>query len=137
MNVDNILKVADAIENQTIKHVSFDMREVSDFNACGSRACIAGYALAIERGEFIGISQFSPSYNLEVREAAREAGAYLGLSDTEYNPLFFPDSFGGPDGTGWFDGYFSLGPIRKEQAVKVLRHLASTGEVDWTVGAPE
>ena len=118
MNEENILKVADAIERHSIPDLGFNMEllrgaaderypDLSGHN-CGTVACIAGWALAVA-GKDGGF------------EAAAE---FFGFKDQEEEesydfPLFFP---GSPHyGT------------TSSQAVAVLRHLAETGEVDWSI----
>lgn len=133
MNPERILAVADAIENNTIQHLDFNLRFMTEpqANGCGSLACVAGYTLAIKNGEFKAIRENGSSAAFDA--AAVEAGDWLGLSKTEREMLFFPDSHGGPYDTGWFDCMYDLEDVPKEQAVRTLRHLAATGEVDWTV----
>lgn len=115
MNVENILKVADAIEQHTIADLGFNMglwaarssRSFPDRSGhnCGTVACIGGWTDRV-----IGTEG--------------SAADRLGLDYEEADALFCPP--------GW-----SGGEISQLQAVAVLRHLAATGKVDWTVGAPE
>lgn len=115
VNAENILKVADAIEQHSIPDLGFNMgvvhgnanpglRDLSGHN-CGTVACIAGWTHQVFK---TGGHTISP------------AGYVLGLNEQESEALFLPE--------GWADD--EIGP---QQAVRTLRHLAATGEVDWTV----
>ena len=111
MDKENILKVADAIEQHSIPGLGFNMNvlhfqyhEDKSGYGCGTCACIAGWACAI--GNIT-----PPSF-----EAAAN---FLGLDiNNEGDELFWA-------------GDFNLGRIELPQAVAALRHLAATGEVDW------
>ena len=128
VNAENILKVADAIEHHSIADLGFNMGTLhyddtvtypdKSGHNCGTVACIAGWTLAL-----LG--------NVKT-QGFTEAAGYLGINRTKdadgNSDLFFasnhPDAFGG------------VGPLQKisqEQAVRTLRHLAATGEVDWKV----
>ena len=115
MNVENILKVAEAIEQHSIADLGFNMSivtgpvrpdrlDMSGHN-CGTVACIAGWTNAV----FKNASPHTPA-----------AAGYLGLEADQADELFCPE--------GWMDG-----DIKPEQAVRTLRHLAVSGEVDWSV----
>ncbi len=119
MNVENILKVADAIEQHSIPDLGFNMRRWRDRagasspdlsgHGCGTVACIGGTAEA-----------------MFPKKLAEDA---LGLTHEQSKALFFA-----VDGTGnrvISDEEF--GSITPSQAAAVLRHLAATGEVDWSI----
>lgn len=136
MNVENILKVADAIENRQIAWLGFNMRswyahkQDDEFGVpykdnsghnCGTVACIAGWASAVE----LGAEAFSKIIT-DTREDGRmliglnlltSPEEYLGLSDGQRTSLF----------------HGAHGDTSSDQAVRTLRHLAATGKVDWTV----
>lgn len=112
---------------------NFDMR-YWEFN-CGAPACIAGWARHLW-GEEVGIYERFRArrprrhYNAP---APRAAAAALGIRDVEtamrlFEPQGYPASFHAEPGMA---NYVSSG-----HAAAVLRHLADTGEVDWSVGAP-
>ena len=119
MNVENILAVAQAIEDaakpEAKPDFGFNMaciggeaterRPDRTGHNCDTVACIAGWAIHLFPGS-------------GVAEA-------LGISDSnrQLDNLIMP-----PNGR---DGRYTV-----ENAVAVLRHLAATGVVDWTVGAP-
>jgi hypothetical protein len=121
MNVENILKVADAIEQHSIPDLGFNMlwlksevggdADRSGHN-CGTVACVAGWTIALfgSRGD-----------------GFMEAGQHLGLPRSKYRPLFYP-------GTGLDEDEADTHPAwgaTPAQAASCLRHLAETGEVDW------
>jgi hypothetical protein len=127
MTKDNVLAVADAIEAQRFPRLGFNMRwlflkreprrpDEIDMSGhdCGTVACIAGWALAVKKG-----SQPRNAKKAE-GEALITAEEYLGLNQYEAHALFFPPERHERD-------------ITPSEAVAVLRHLAETGEVDWSV----
>lgn len=132
MNIENILKVADAIEKHEVPGLGFNMGEVvceadgfnPDFSGagCGTVACIAGWAIALESGAEDG-DQALNTY-MDTGAGIASAADWLGLPFSKSDRLFFAR---GADA--------SLRDIKPEQAVAVLRHLAATGKVDWTVAA--
>jgi hypothetical protein len=123
MNRENILKVADAIEHAAKKRsrpkLGFNMgawfgspeEDGPDRteHSCDTTACIGGWTNTIFKNA-----------EWDVHAAERS----LGLSSEEGGDLFFPDV------------EIDLKDITPAHAVTVLRHLAETGKVDWTVGAP-
>lgn len=112
MNKDNVLTVADGIDNSAVPDLGFNMnwweiesddnsaRDMSGHN-CGTIACIGGWTERL----FPGV----------------EASETLGLTGSQARALFYPD------------GHFDATP---DKAVAVLRHLAETGEVDWSIATP-
>ena len=123
MNRENILAVADAIENQSIPDLGFNMGgfivETGDDwqdksgRSCGTVACIAGTAHVLRTGDrTIG-------HNVRDYDCTPDA-EWLGLTEDEADGLFFAVSASA-----------NLYEITPSQAVSVLRHLAETGEVDW------
>ncbi len=126
MHVENILKVADAIEQHSIPDLGFNMNlwfegdgTYADFSGhrCGTVACIGGTAgLVIE-----GIKDCN-----EI-----DAARILGLGDGDgyddrAGQLFYPKSIESVD---W-------SKITPAQAARTLRHLAATGTVDWDLPDP-
>jgi hypothetical protein len=115
MNVENILRVADAIEQHSIPDLGFNMGVWTDEgledlsgHKCGTVACIGGWANAVEAGSKM-LEWDSPLLG------SQQAKAFLGLGGWESDELFFGCVYG----------------VSPSQAVSVLRHLAKTGEVDW------
>ncbi len=119
MNVENILKVADAIEAACAPdakpEIGFNMDggpfhpidgvpDLSGHN-CNTVCCIAGWGRAV-----LGVDAW---YDAKPDKAS------------DYDKLICPP--------GYTDHY----RYKPAHAVAVLRHLAATGEVDWTVGAPQ
>lgn len=124
MNKENILYVADLIENQPLTspadNTGFTMQ--SYLHSCGTPACIAGWAYAASRGSD-GSEDLRPEDRdqwSDSRTVAGEAQRFLGLDYTTSEQLFLG-----------FEAPVDLVRIKPEAAVAVLRHLAETGEVDW------
>lgn len=130
MNVEHINQVADAIEQHTIPWLGFNM---SSYKAnkyadrsnhdCGTTACIAGWANAIR----LGLTENTPDEYGWCRHTG--AALWLGLSENQADDLFYARNH--PD--YWENGYAAWDTISADQAVRTLRHLAKTGEVDWEV----
>ena len=136
MNVENILKVADAIEARSIAWLGFNVRswyadrndgisgiEYKDQSGhkCGTVACIAGWATAVEIGE-TGLTEEFEAIRLRGKQLINlplvsTPEEFLGIDQEQANDLFY----GAEDDT------------TPEKAVIVLRNLAETGVVDWTV----
>jgi hypothetical protein len=114
MNTERILKLADVIEAQPHTDIEAEsgFTMLSYSHVCGTPACIAGWAYWLETGKAIRVEQ----------DVSVEAGALLDLGPSKQNQLFMPD--------------FSWSGITPPHAAAVLRNLAATGEVDWSVGAP-
>lgn len=118
MNKENILAVADAIEGHKIPGLGFNMEALVEIGwpdrsgeNCTTVACIAGWAVCVRH------NLPADPYSFGVLDDARE---WLGLSWSKASSLFSPVGF----------DYFATTPA---QAVRVLRHLAETGDVDWSV----
>lgn len=138
LNKEKLHKFADMIEQE--KHVNFDnvdnpRDEMTGFNmgmvfhTCGTPACLAGYmcATAVSDG-FLPVQDFMNGGT----SAYLKAGAWMHdvpveeyyREGTYYFNLFEPDSR--IAGKNWDD-------ITPQDAAKVIRHLADTGEVDWSI----
>lgn len=130
MNKANILKVADAIEQHSIKWLGFNMsawfddeprenmHEDKTGHNCGTVACIGGWTAAVllnrktENGASKAVSRVSED----------RLWKFLGLEERVAQKLFLPNSkVSGP----WRN-------ITPRQAVRVLKYLAETGKVDWS-----
>lgn len=128
MNVENILRVAQAIEDaakpDAKPEIGFCMNwwdhDLDDEDryygrdmtghGCGTVCCIGGWT-----------DRLFGETNSEEETAAR-----LGLSPEDGERLFYADEL-----------FARMKDITPTHAVAVLRHLAATGVVDWTVGAPD
>lgn len=111
MNRERLADLADIIENDKIAQLQFDMGKWGNEEfVCGTRACIAGYAVSAA----YGVDRMSKMGCCEIED---EAVRILGLSAKEANELFC--SFGSADGP--------------QGAARVLRHAAKTGKIDWSV----
>lgn len=131
MKVENILRVADAIERHEISWLGFNMRffqadthnpeslgiEDKSGHSCGTVACIAGWTNAVRTGARTSGNEIEPE----------DEGDWLGLSELDWDALFYPKNM---KMDSWAD-------ITQQQAVITLRHLAKTGDVDWSAEACE
>lgn len=125
MNIGNILKVADAIENASVPGLGFNMNcgiETTDDNwrgtvedltgrGCGTVACVAGWTAIV-------CGTTSVKSRMWWENIAVHARRKLGLTSDQGSELFEPN------------GYEDMG-ITPEHAVRCLRNLAITGKVDW------
>lgn len=117
MNAERILKLADVIEAAPKQGIptSGARKPITAFNMgswhCGTVGCIAGWA-----HQTFG----DGNYGVNICRAAEE---HLDLNEHDAGELFIPATDN------------SLDDIVPSQAAKVLRHLAATGKVDWSVAA--
>jgi len=123
MNVENILRVADAIEQHSIPDLGFNMARWygdGEFDRsgheCETVACIGGWAMHLLSDRNVGAHDFD-----DVDHAAR----LLGINRATSTDLFYA--------LGCLTSFDEITP---SHAVAVLRHLAKTGEVDWSI-SPE
>lgn len=121
-NVENVNRVADAIEGHEFARLGFNM---NDFVAkaewveggdrsghnCGTVACIAGWSLAVRQGRSVRVWGSG---------AWVKASGFLGMDYNASYRLFLP--------SGLPVSYSDVSPA---VAVEVLRHLAKTGKIDW------
>lgn len=132
MNKERILAVADAIERHTIPDLGFNMSTFHDSglrdmsgHGCGTVACIAGWVVALHHGpgSMTDEGQVTPTG----RDIDDEAAALLELTPTGLDglagELFYAFRRS--------DRFMTLSDITPDRAVRTLRHLAATGEVDW------
>ena len=120
MNKERIMEIADLIETGHERMV-FDMGVFGDEHPCGTAACIAGWTVARfgENDDTKEIDHRRPVLNFDVFD---DALSVLGLSFPEARQLFAPNEE--RDGV-------SMTEVTASHAVRTLRHLAETGEVDW------
>lgn len=120
MNKERILELAAVIEAQPYdpenKGRGFNMSLY--MHSCGTPSCIAGYALALQYGDFseslrhnVGGNYFFHAYN------------FLDLDRDIAHKLFEPHEF--MPSEDW-------PKITPQEAAGVLRHLAETGSIDWS-----
>lgn len=81
-------------------------------HGCGTTLCIAGWMAVLDGNR--------ARQNGAIRRAAKRAA---GLTETQAENLFSPYLA---------DGLCSVQPL---QVVRVLRHFAETGEIDWSLPA--
>lgn len=140
MNKDNVLAVADAIEKHSIPDLGFNMSVFiqptiiarcvdQSGHSCGTVACVAGTIRAMRTGQITFISAGEMDWTEEV--------AWLDLAGDVAEELFFAEGYLGQlyDEADDTDGVIGLEDFTAAQAVAVLRHLAETGEVDWSIAA--
>jgi hypothetical protein len=102
----------------TLPAKQFDLADWTREAECGTVACIDGWACVLFQGK---------SWDeTNIREDA-ERRALLGLRDIhQAHQLFIPGQL--------LAGIGRLaGSISPSEAARVLRHLAATGEVDWSI----
>lgn len=120
MEVGRIRKLASAIEKQPHVAPSAD----KGFNMwgynhpCGTPSCIAGWA----------IYKFKSTRPGPFETKHDHAARILNLDDRRALRLFDPEHYGSME---------DMRQVTPNHAAAVLRHLADTGEVDWSVGAHE
>lgn len=113
MNVERILHLADIIETQP--HTSaeaesgFSMQDYT--HRCGTPSCIAGWANSV--------------FEAVDLNSGEVAAVILGLDFEQESSLFYPS------------GYSEASKHTPAQAARTLRHLAATGEVDWSLPVEE
>jgi hypothetical protein len=142
MNKKNILRVADAIEKGELvkRGIGFNMQVMTAttnhylcdrLDSCGTVACLAGWAHGL-RYPRRSINRLIADAKIETDAETGDFGGVTWVSGAEFLGLDFDQAHELflPSGVGPWD------KITPAHAVAVLRHLAETGEVDWTVGAP-
>lgn len=124
MNIEHIDQVIASIkgEIELTKKVGFNMLQYfmqrpdldQTHRHCGTVACIAGHAQLLQE-----------AMTGRNGERSRHLGMkFLGLDGGEADDLFY----------GYSGGMqLPLERITSEQAIEVLEHLKTTGEVDWSV----
>jgi len=133
MNKDRIERLADFIEKS---ETEIQMRREfeppfleqdprSHPIECYTAACIAGFACAMGQANGELVIQSNDNHYMGI------AAGYLGIDpDGEFDnvrDLFMPSL----PRYRWSSGPEALGYITKKMAVKTLRHLAQTGDIDW------
>jgi hypothetical protein len=117
MNRERILALADLIEEQphTDEEADEGFTMESITHDCGTPACIAGWAaweaLGRQRGDLYSI-------HTDLDAKARE---FLDIDPLKAEDLFYPP----------FPIVYAT--VTPSEAAATLRHLAETGEVDWSV----
>jgi hypothetical protein len=119
MNTDRIRQLADVIERQPHTPITAE----SGFNMgnwehdCGNPACICGWA------NFVQNELNGTEHRIGSPVHARN---WLGLEMEQASALFKPN------GDSSYETWEEITPTH---AAAVLRHLADTGRVDWSVGS--
>jgi hypothetical protein len=122
MNIGNILKVADAIEQASVPNVGFNMTawiseaspEMPDRSGrnCGTVACVAGWATIVALGRETDDSPWDVGQSFLELDAPTAGDLFLPNYDTE-------------------DKRHAMTSATPADAARVLRNLAITGKVDW------
>lgn len=111
MNVELLNELADYIEkSDKRRHRLKAFRMNIYFYSCGTPACIAGHLLAMKG---VSLSDFLARRSVPTKE--------LGISHEQEQELCYPH----------YNPYAQTADAGK--AARVLRHLAATGIVDWTI----
>lgn len=137
MNIERMLRVADAIEKHEISWLGFNMTylalEIDDFtyadnsgHACGSAGCIAGWTIAVFKKfkKFEDFEKFEEHYSAtsEFEAIWDKAMKLLGLTEEESSDLF------NPCGPVLIENMKDITPC---EAVNQLRYAALTGDCRW------
>ena len=121
MNKERIRKLADVIERQpdanSVWGTGFCMRMV--FHDCGSPSCIAGWAHALFDDSVDDAFHFRVLYAEDLLDIPDDQGRLLFEPNNEH--AYFGAVYG------------EIGHVSAKHAAAVLRHLAKTGKVDWSV----
>lgn len=136
MNKQRVLELADTLEHHAkeqkgLRGVGFNMRtwasktrgHIRDrVDDCGTVACLAGWAYmlrfqTVTARRLLAVTDIGKDWRIPTC-----AADYLGLDTPQTELLFRPNI-----------SVCDWDQITADQAVKVLRHLAKTGEVDWGV----
>lgn len=130
MNIENINAVANVIEATayTTRSGSSGFNMASYIHSCGTPSCIAGWTIALKYATDDTTPLPAHLVNPPITEdgpsrgqlISAEAAEFLGLDPEAAEDLFL----------GWQPPTV-LEDIIPDQAVKVLRHLAETGNVSW------
>lgn len=137
MNKERLLELADLLESEkVVGHFDMDyffksynlsvpththkLGAAEALNVCGTVACIAGWAVAAFNPKLQG-------FQIDYEQIAADL---LGLRYEQADRLFTPSDNG--DDCDPEDEDRSPYAASAKQAAKVVRHLAETGEVDWS-----
>lgn len=120
MNNERLLAVADAIEREEIKGMTFNMGSWLKKRAhCNTTACIAGHVVALFDPQMLNWD-----YVDIIEVTARNLLATAGDDDRlELTRLFYGSSLAG--------NRYNLDKIPKEMAAIAIRRLVETGVTDW------
>lgn len=118
MRVDRLNQLADALENG-LPNVKFDIGRWRSKEGCGVVACVAGHAAILG------------AYPRRTRNwvTQEDAAKWLELTPVESEELFVPDDI--------LTDSVRRRSLTGPEAARVVRHLARTGEVDWSVARKE
>ncbi len=127
VNTENVMALAAFLEElpeHSDRHFDMNCWLVEDHHGdtefgtdgCDTAGCIAGWAYVLAKEAGMPEANFpNGALPSEIRFTAT---MFLGLGWSQSRALFLPD-------------VVDLSKVSVEDAIKVLRHLADTGEVDW------
>lgn len=129
LNVDRLLKVAEAIETNSIPNVEFNMNHFNFEYQNTKHRCIAGYTQEVFPDEYSeAIAQYKNSGLGEFLAVNRVFGIEQPKEEyvtSKSFPLYYPQNTD-----------MNYADITRDQAAEVLRQFAETGIVDWDIDAP-
>lgn len=137
MKTENILELADFLETLPNPE-KFDMRKYTHNHACHTPSCFAGWGAWLHLGRPKGdmYDACRELKGLSLLQVAREFfGALLASIDGTYDwfdDLTVPTRYEDPEDIDNNNPWL----ITNEQGAKILRHLAETGLVDYSVAFP-
>lgn len=130
MDKQRILALADAIEGSApppIEGLEFYMNEWAQARGCGTKGCIAGWALAMWAPNVWQRALAEGDMVHQYEEVTATARELLGLDEFDASRLFLPGLYGHEQ---WPQLRSSL--VSNREAARTLRHLAESGWVDWS-----
>ena len=127
------VRLADFLESEDFE---FDMLDPRVYESCGSAGCIGGHAAllwpGVRAGHTESVGPKGVNYNGHSMATkfghqnytwnSEKLAEKLGLDQDAEKHLCFPRPL-------------PLRKVTREQAVRVLRHLALTGKVEWTAAS--
>jgi hypothetical protein len=149
VNRENMLKVADAIENETVRfnmavwighQTDHEYGDVTGFTSgqkdtCGTACCIGGTADLLRNREMIASGGYSfHGFGWRDIISDSKAAEWLGLSLDEANTLFIANEY--RTGVSYSSNETAYGYIneRRHLVPNALRWMAESGEVSWKKG---
>lgn len=127
MNKERILALADTIEKAANvvptrytndKLIPLDSFDMGTFK-CGTAGCICGWALQVYDPGRIGEIMDNPGPFDRAQEWVEAGAEVLGISVDQGHVLFMPEDY-------------IMDYVTAHDAAQALRHLAATGEVNWS-----
>lgn len=121
----DMIKLAKADPNFDFDMTHYAYTIVTHETACGTAACIGGYALMAKIGALTSVKEIMKHYTTSVPQISILSQYYLGLTEEEAERLFTP--FTNAERYQWVE------QATADQAIRVLEYLLHTGEIEWNV----